>query len=257
MVGCAVEALRSLDEPESQEGLSLLSRVVSDHCNYYSIDTALVVGVATGVGATFAHTYVDEEIYTRVHRSVWYGDGHDWAVPLHATKTLGEGAMTLPVFAGLWLTSEFFDEVPLLDVAGEWSERSLRAFLVGGPPLLAMQYLTGGSRPLESESGSSWRPFQDTNGTSGHAFMGALPLLTVAKMIDWWPGKLAFVVVSFFPGLSRVADDDHYASQALLGWAMAYVATTAVDRTEHPGRNLSIFPLVTSDQIGGAMEYRW
>lgn len=260
LFGYAEETLRSLDDldnVESQESLSLLSRVVSDHCHYYSIDTALVVGVGAGVAATFAHTYVDEEIYTRVHRSVWHGDGHDWAVPLHATKALGEGVITLPLYAGLWLTSELLDEMPLLGVAGEWGERSLRAFLVGGPPLLAMQYLTGGSRPLESESGSSWQPFQDTNGTSGHAFMGALPLLTAAEMIDWWPGKLALVVVSFFPGLSRVADDDHYASQALLGWTMAYVAATAVDRTENPDRHVSIFPLISSDHVGAAMEYRW
>lgn len=260
LFGYAEETLRSLDDldnVEPQESLSLLSRVVSDHCHYYSVDTALVVGVGAGVAATFAHTYVDEEIYTRVHRSVWHGDGHDWAVPLHATKALGEGAITLPLYAGLWLTSELFDETPLLGAAGEWGERSLRAFLVGGPPLLAMQYLTGGSRPLESESGSSWQPFQDTNGTSGHAFMGALPLLTAAEMIDWWPGKLAFIVVSFFPGLSRVADDDHYASQALLGWTMAYVAATAVDRTENPDRHVSILPLISSDHVGAAMEYRW
>ncbi len=256
-LGHAEGALPDFEEAESQESLSLLSRIVLDHRNYYSLNTALVVGVGTGVAATFAHTYVDDEIYWRVHRSVSYGDGHDWAIPLHATKLFGEGALTLPVFAGLWLTSEFLDDLPLLDLAGHWGERSLRAFLVGGPPLLAMQYLTGGSRPLESESGSAWQPFQDTNGASGHAFMGALPLLTAAVMIDWWPGKIAMVVISFFPGLSRVADGDHYASQALLGWTMAYVAATAVDRTEHPDRHLSIFPLITGDQVGAAMEYRW
>jgi hypothetical protein len=253
----ADDTLPFLDEVEPQQSSSLLSCVVLDHCNYYSADTALVVAVGAGAAATFAHTYIDDEIHTRVHRSVWHGDGHDWAVPLHATKTLGEGTITLPVFAGVWLANEVLDDMPLFDVASDWGERSLRAFLVGAPPLLAMQYLTGGSRPEESESGSTWQPLQDTNGASGHAFMGALPLLTAAEMIDWWPGKIAFFVVSFFPGLSRVADDDHYVSQALLGWTMAYVAASAVDRTEHPDRHLSIFPLVTSDQVGAAMEYRW
>lgn len=257
MEDCVEATLHSLDEPEAHDSVSLLSRIATDHCNYYSLDTALVVGMGAGVAATFAHTYVDEEIYARVHRSVVYGDGHDWAVPLHATKLLGEGAYTLPAFAGLWLTGALFDEIPVLDAAGEWGERSLRAFLVGAPPLLAMQYLTGASRPQETEFGSTWRPLQDTNGASGHAFMGALPLLTAAEMIDWWPGKIAFFVVSFFPGLSRVADDDHYVSQALLGWTMAYVAAAAVDRTEHPDRHLSIFPLITGDQIGAGMEYRW
>lgn len=253
----ADEALLALDDPEPEQSRSLLGRVAQDHVNYYSPDTGLVVGVGTLVAATFAHTSGDEEVYAQVHRSVYYGDGHDWAIPLHATKILGEGSLTLPVFAGAWLASVAFDEVPLIDVAGDWGERSLRAFLVGGPPLLAMQYLTGGSRPLETAHGSDWRPFQDTNGASGHAFMGALPLLTAAEMIDWWPGKIAFFVVSFFPGLSRVADDDHYVSQALLGWTMAYVAVASVDRTEHPDRHLSLFPLVTADQVGAAVEYRW
>ena len=245
------------DEADLEGNISLAGRVVSDHCNYYSLDTALVVGVGSGVAATFAHSYVDEEIFRRVHHSVRHGDGHDWAVPLHATKILGEGTITLPVFGGVWLASKLLDDVPLFDVAGTWGERSLRAFLVGAPPLLAMQYFTGGSRPMESEWGSAWRPFQDTNGASGHAFMGALPLLTAAEMIDWWPGKLAFVVVSLFPGLSRVADDDHYASQAILGWTMAYVAVTAVDRTDNPNKHVSIFPLITGDHVGVAAEYRW
>ena len=257
MSDCVEAALDSLDEPETRANVSLLSRVATDHRNYYSLDTALVVGMGAGVAATFAHTYVDEEIYYRVHRSVVYGDGHDWAVPLHATKLLGEGTITLPVFAGLWLTSELLDEVPVLDAAGDWGERCLRAFLVGAPPLLAMQYLTGASRPRESEFGSTWQPLRDTNGASGHAFMGALPLLTAAEMVEWWPGKIALVVVSFFPGLSRVADDDHYVSQALLGWTMAYVAASAVDRTEHPERHFNIFPLITGDQIGAGVEYRW
>lgn len=246
-----------VDGAEFQDGLSLAGRIVSDHCNYYSLDTALVAGVGSVVAATFAHSYVDEEIYRRVHHSVWCGDGHDWAKPLHATKILGEGTLTLPIFGGAWLAGEFLDDVPLFDVAGTWGEHSLRAFLVGGPPLLAMQYFTGGSRPMESQSGSAWRPFQDSNGASGHAFMGALPLLTAAEMIDWWPGKIAFVVVSLFPGLSRVADDDHYASQAILGWTMAYVAVTAVDRTDNPDNHVSIFPLITGDYVGVAAEYRW
>lgn len=235
----------------------LLQRIASDHGHYYSLDTAMVVAVGTAVAATFAHTYVDEEVYRQVHHAVWHGDGDEWSVPLHATKILGEGTITLPLFGAAWLAGEVFDELPFFDVAGTWGERSLRAFLVGGPPLLAMQYATGGSRPLEADWGSDWRPFQDTNGASGHAFMGALPLLTAAEMIDWWPGRIALVIVSLFPGLSRVADDDHYASQVLLGWTMAYVAVTAVDRTDNPDNHVSIFPLIAGDRVGAAIEYRW
>ena len=43
--------------------------------------------------------------------------------------------------------------------------------------MLLMQRVTGASRAGESDSGSHWRPFHDSNGVSGHAFMGAVLLL--------------------------------------------------------------------------------
>ncbi len=59
-----------------------------------------------------------------------------------------------------------------------------RAYLVGAPAMLLMQNVTGGSRPEEMDHGSKWDPFHDDNGVSGHAFMGAVPFLTLANMYD-------------------------------------------------------------------------
>ncbi len=97
----------------------------------------------------------------------------------------------------------------------------LRSILVGGPPLLVLQWATGGARPTETDESSEWRPFHDNNGVSGHSFMGAIPFLSAAKMADniWIKGS--FYAASTLPGISRVNDDAHYFSQAFLGKSFA------------------------------------
>jgi membrane-associated phospholipid phosphatase len=95
--------------------------------------------------------------------------------------------------------------------------------------MILMQHLTGGSRPQEGNEPSDWKLFQDSNGVSGHAFVGALPFMTAAKMSDEIGLKIAFYTCAAFAGLSRIDDDAHYPSQVLLGWWMAYAAVRSVD----------------------------
>lgn len=129
-----------------------------------------------------------------------------------------------------------------LAVTGEWGERSLRTVLVGGPPMLALQYGIGASRPDELHSASHWEPFQDANAVSGHAFMGAIPFLSAAKMTDRPLLKGALIFGSVLPGFSRFNDEDHYASQVVLGWSMAYLAASAVDDTYAQERPYRLMP---------------
>ena len=268
---CQDEQLGSspLLDPDLEDGLwsadgagwlepgMLLDRVVQDHLHYYSLESMAMMGVGFGAAALMAHTPLDEDLHAEIHWQVWHGDKRDWAEGLHAFKDLGNGRYTLPVFAGAWLAGKLLDDVPGFDIAGEWGERSLRSFLVGAPPLLAMQWVVGASRPGESSHGSYWSPFSDTNGVSGHTFMGALPFLSAAKMSDTILLKATFYAASMATGLSRIADDDHYLSQVFLGWVMAYAAATAVDRTQQTDTRLSLFPLVAGDTVGAAVEYRW
>jgi hypothetical protein len=90
--------------------------------------------------------------------------------------------------------------------------------------------VTGGSRPSEGES--YWRPFNGDNGVSGHAFLGGVPFLTAARMTDDPYIKGALYFFSALPALSRINDDKHYASQAFLGWYLAWLSVRAVDAGE-------------------------
>jgi hypothetical protein len=123
--------------------------------------------------------------------------------------------------------------------------------------MLALQWVVGGSRPGEAHSGSHWEPFNDNNGVSGHAFMGAIPFLNAAHMTDNPWIRVACYAGSGMAGLSRVNDDSHYTSQAFLGWGMAYLAARAVDNTQ---QGIAFTPLLQFTPAGDSLlgfEYRW
>jgi|GEM_PF-1661020 len=245
------------DDDPQREPLTLWKRVKLDHANYYSKESLTWLAGGFGVGAIMANTSIDVGIQNHFQSSVIGATSDDWIETLHAQKELGNGRYTLPVFAAAWVAGKLFKRVPLAGTAGEWGERSIRAILVGTPPMLAMQYVTGASRPGETSSDSRWKPFQDNNGVSGHSFMGAIPFLAAAKMTDKPLLKLAFYAGSTLAPLSRVNDDRHYPSQAFLGWWMAWIATNAVDATQHPDRNWSIFPMSWPGATGVGMEFRY
>ena len=96
--------------------------------------------------------------------------------------------------------------------------------------MLLLQRALGASRP--DEAGSHWQSFNDSNGVSGHSFMGAVPFLTAAEMIDNSYLKYTLYLGSTLAGLSRINDNDHYFSQAVLGWWIAYLSVNSTDRTD-------------------------
>ena len=115
----------------------------------------------------------------------------------------GEGGYEVPAAAAAWLVGEAFDDKErCCEVVGEWGDRELRSLFVGVPPMLFMQYATSYSRPSDPNAHSSWQPFTDNNGVSGHAFMGSSPFINAAKMTDDVPLKIGFWSTPF-AGWSR------------------------------------------------------
>ena len=236
---------------------SILQRLLDDQKNYYSGDSLLGLGGAFAIGGIFANTQLDHQLQKHFQSSVAGATSDDWFEFLHANKELGEGLYTLPIMGAAWLTGEVFDGSPQMERFGDWGERSMRGFVVGAPPLIAMQLVTGASRPGETAEGSEWQPFQDNNGVSGHAFMSSLPFITAAKMTEDPLKKSLWYLGSAIGPLSRVNDNVHYPSQIGLGWAMAYVAATAVDHTERGDSQWRLIPFSASGGSGLALEYEW
>ncbi len=222
-------------------------RVAGDHRNFYNCRTFWTLGYALAGGSVLANTSLDEDFGSWYQRDVRSAGTDDVA---SFCKTFGEGEIFIPAFAGLAVAAAFLPETPTTSAAGDFAGRTTRAYLVGAPPVLFTQWMLGGSRPGEAPLGSRWQGFDDTNSVSGHAFVGAVPLITAAQMTERPAAKAALYACSTLTAWSRVNDDAHYLSQACLGWCMAWLACRAVDRTDEASRFCRVVPLATPESSG-------
>ncbi|MDI6889358.1 MAG: hypothetical protein QMC83_00235 [Thermodesulfovibrionales bacterium] len=63
-----------------------------------------------------------------------------------------------------------------------------------------------------------------------------MPFITAAKMNDIQYLKAVFYGLSILPGLSRINDNKHYFSQVALGWYLAFLSCSAIEKTESKNR---------------------
>ncbi|MDR1958201.1 MAG: phosphatase PAP2 family protein [Planctomycetaceae bacterium] len=236
------------------------SRIVCDQRNFYCAENIFSFSAALGGHALISNTSLDRNFRD------WYQDdvrssGTDDVSRFF--KVFGEGSLFIPTFCiasavyRIGQESRWFRRPET--VWGEFVSRSARSYIVGTPTILLGQYALGCSRPNDFQSHhSAWRPFQDNNSISGHAFIGATPFLAAAQMTDRFWLKAALVTGSFLPGISRINDDAHYSSQVLLGWYLAYlsVRTVAITDGRETNRNYLLFPIIASDNIGAGIVFR-
>lgn len=216
-----------------------------DHQELYTSNNLQLLTLGVCVGAVMANTGIDERLRETYRDTITLASTDDFFEKIQQFEPFGDGHKSIPVMALAAAVPYILPESSWSDVTGQWGARSIRSVVVGAPPMLALQYLTGASRPDETSTGSRWNPFHDNNGVSGHAAMGAVPFLSAAHMTENRPLRQLFYIASTLPVISRVNDDKHYASQALLGWWIAYLATTAVDRSYTLESNIQLLPTVS------------
>ncbi|NOY87387.1 MAG: phosphatase PAP2 family protein [Deltaproteobacteria bacterium] len=230
------------------------AKVKQDYQHFYSPEHLTHLGIAFGVGGVMANTDLDENIRERFQKDFRSSGTDDIS---KNAKLLGEGKYLIPLSLLAAGVGSLYSTNPEASGIGEWGWRSARAYLVGGPALLLMQVVTGGSRPGESHNASHWNPLKDSNGVSGHALIGAIPFLTAGRMSESRFLRYLFFTASTAAGWSRINDDAHFASQALLGWYMGWEAVGAVTESEKAGRDFRISPLVLNEGYGLRLSWSW
>lgn len=233
-------------------------RVLKDYKTFYTWKNSIPFIIAFSGGAILANTSLDQDFRNWYQRDVRTSGTDNFAT---ACKVFGEGKYMIPTALGLAVLGTLWDDYTPGSVVSDYGFRVTRAYLVGAPPLLFLQALTGGARPCEdSEYSSHWRPFTENHGVSGHAFMGAVPFITAAQMSDNIFMTGIFYFLSTWTAWSRINDDAHYLSQVIMGWTLAYVSCTAVGETEkeYPGGvYVSMMPSIQPDQVGVTLAVRW
>jgi len=221
-----------------------------DHQHFYSAENLTELALAIALAAPLANTRADRDVRD------WYqekirSDETDRVANL--ARLGGEFWVTIPVCLGAALSGPLWEQREEADLP-VWGNRSLRALAVGAPPMILTSVVLGAARPTGH---SSWKPFQDSHGVSGHTFTGAVPFLTAAMMTDdpFW--RTALVLGSFVTGWSRINDDRHYLSQVLLGWSMAYLAVVSVGETETGPRRFQLLPILLPDGPGFGLWFQY
>ena len=231
-------------------------RVFTDYSNLYNRNNVKNYGLALLGAGVMANTKFDGSFQK------WHGDRVKSSYSCHElgefSKVFGEGRYFIPIMVTSALTYRFFQEkLGLQNCAlGDFTDRTMRGYFVGAPTLFTMQLVLGGDRPREGTS--YWHPFQQDHGVSGHAFLGAVPFITAAQMTAQPCVKGTFYALSTLCAWSRVHDDAHYLSQALLGWYLAYLSVRAVSATEGGKslpRGLTIFPVGEANSVGIGLHY--
>jgi len=225
---------------------TLWEEIKSDHLHFYSGVSLLELGGGLAVAGALANSSVDQEIRDWYQEDIRSSGTDDFA---EVAKPFGDGFITVPILLGASVLDVWRKDSRVCGAIGEWGQRSLRGMLVGVPPLLVIQQATGGGRPSDGQE-SDWKPFEEGHGASGHAFMGAVPFLTASRMVDNVALKSVCYLASTLAGVSRINDDDHYASQVVLGWWLAWLAVDAVDGTETPDKRFRVTAIAKPDWSG-------
>jgi len=261
--GCFGLARRSPDaqepaKPEPRPARGWFARtfdtVVADHAEFYDTGSMLALGGGLGLAALSSNSQLDRDIYEDVLPE-WRTE--EWTEFRDDVLPFGDGAYVLPTLAATAIIA------PALggEAIGEWGERSLRAILVGAPPVLALQRLIGAGRPDDpaNTTSSEWEPLRHSNGVSGHAFIGSIPFLTVASMQDNIVVDGACYLGSTLVAGARLQGSRHYFSQVVIGWFLGYLAVEAVSDAAsiRPDPAVAFVPVLGEDEVGFLVVHRF
>ena len=223
--------------------------IVADFRQHYSWRPLGKVAIGMGVAGVIANTNADARIQEFFTEDLAGSAGDDLAEFFTTVGDVAHPRYSFPIYLGAMWLGGYNGESE--STVATWGANSMRAVLVGAPEVAILSNVIGGYRPEEGEPG--WYPFEGDQGVSGHAFAGAVPIITAARLTTKPWLKYTLYATSTLPGLARVYDDKHYFSQSLLGWWIAYVSAETIEHTNNGSDSgMQIVPVAYTD--GGGLQ---
>lgn len=195
--------------------------------NYASRRTFLRLGAALAGAAVLAWSGADEAV-DAWHTGQVKGQVSDRLAAV--LKPFGERFWFVN-----WLLVAAVDAWVRTSAFTRWGRRNFEAMVVGLPTLWTLQRGLGANRPSSDDADPRWHPLAADNAASGHAFISAIPWLTLARRARGRALPPIARGASVLTGWSRLNDRKHYLSQVILGWTIAYNAVAAVDDAPSTG----------------------
>lgn len=199
------------------------------YSSFYSTDNLPWLGQTWLVGGLIANTSLDREIQDSYNSNILSNSSDRFS---SHTKKIGDPGTTL-IYFGLAAVNRIACDRDC-GVVPEWGDRTAQALLVGLPAVWTSQAILGGDRPYRGSSDWTILQFDRQHAVSGHAFVGAVPFLTAAQMTDNPYAKATFYALSPLTAFSRINDQKHYFSQALMGWLYAAKVTDVISGNLQP-----------------------
>lgn len=231
-----------------------VQHAIDDHRRHYSSDVLVDLVPPLAFAGALANTNADRWIRDTWQEDVRSDASNDVARVFLRVGDAGQNKISMPTYVLVMAAADYRGDSRSDAPAATWAARSLRANILGGPQAFALTYMLGSHRPDVGTSG--WNPWNDNDGVSGHSFYGAVPLLTAARMSESPSWRYTLYALSALPAYARVNDNQHYTSQAVMGWSLAWLATRTVAETDAgKTEQFSVAPVLLPD--GGYVVVRW
>jgi len=216
---------------ERRRGRALFRHTGPQWRRMYGRRAFLRYGLALGTAAVLAYSGADEAIDRWHGRALNTREGRgSHELPPSRSDRVAEVVKFAGerFWFGVWAVAAAVDWLWKSSPVSRWGRDNFEAMVVGLPLLWTTQRVLGSNRPSSDTGDPRWQPFRHANAASGHAFVGAIPVWTLAQRVDQDTGRWALRTAGLVTGWSRLNDRKHYLSQTLLGWTIAGNAVAAV-----------------------------
>jgi membrane-associated phospholipid phosphatase len=242
-------SVRAAENPGARDFSSYFADIKADYRIHYSLKKLGHLGLSLGVGGILANTSGDRRFRDFVQDDIRGDSGDTFFDIFTFVGEAGHLQYAVPAYLGAMFLGRAYSDSPGYVRVHEWGWRSLRTLMLGAPQHFFFTNALGSGRPEEGDS--NWDFFADNNGVSGHTFYGAVPLITAATLAENRYIKYTLYATSILPGLARINDDQHYLSQVVIGWLLAYMAADTVNGTDSNRESrFSLLPMVLPDGGG-------